>query len=129
MSRIAAVFMFFAWLLYGAMPAMATSSVLVSGKQPATIAHDHSQHRGHGQHKHDRTVEAAQTAHMHGDTTQPCLHGAKACAAPFCAVCVTLLPNAATGDAGRIIHAYPAPAVEQTLVSPVPAPLTPPPRA
>ncbi|MCC2608656.1 MULTISPECIES: hypothetical protein [Rhizobium/Agrobacterium group] len=129
MSRIAAVFMFFAWLLYGAMPAMATSSVLVSGKQPPPIVHDHSQHRGHGQHEHGRTIETSQTAHMHGDTKQPCPHGAKACAAPFCAVCVTLLPNVATGDAGRIIHAYPAPAVEQALVSPVPAPLTPPPRA
>jgi len=129
MSRFAAIVMFLAWLLYGAMPAVATPLIPVSAVQAAPIEHDHSQHRGPGQHDHGKTAETAKAVHAHGDTQQPCPHGGKTCVMPFCAACLTLLPAIIIRDDSRFVHAYPVPAIEQALVSPAPAPLTPPPRA
>ncbi|MFB9950461.1 hypothetical protein ACFFP0_16505 [Rhizobium puerariae] len=125
MSRVTAIFMFLAWLLYGAMPAMAVPSMPMA--QQTTATQDHSRH--HGQGKTVETVETAKAMHSHGEAQKPCPHGGKTCAMPFCAACLTLLPEIAASHDGPPGYAYPAPAMERALVAPAPAPLTPPPRA
>lgn len=121
MSRSAAILMFFAWLLYGAMPAVGMP--YMQAASPAAVQ-DHSQHHDHG-----KATETAKAGHSHGSSQQPCPHGGKTCVTPLCAACLTLLPEMAIGDDGRFAHAYPSPAIEQALASPAAAPLTPPPRA
>lgn len=123
MSRLAALLMFCAWLLYGAMPAVGMSYMPVPAVPSAPAMKDHSQHRDHG-----KTVETAKAGHSHAPSQQPCPHGGKICATPFCAACLTLLPELAIGDDSPFHYDYPAPAIERALVSPAAAPLTPPPR-
>ncbi|CDZ44759.1 Hypothetical protein NGAL_HAMBI2427_08340 [Neorhizobium galegae bv. orientalis] len=120
MSRLAAILMFFAWLLYGAMPAVGMPYVPAANPP---VMQDHSQHRDHG-----KATETEKTGHSHGSSQPPCPHGGKTCVTPFCAACLTLPPELAIGDDGRFAHAYPSPAIEQALASPATAPLTPPPR-
>ncbi|MBP2560135.1 hypothetical protein J2857_002904 [Neorhizobium galegae] len=124
MSRLAAIMMFFAWLLYGAMPAVGMPSMPVPAEHTAQVMQDRAQHRDHG-----TTTEMAKASHAHGSPQQPCPHGGKTCVTPFCAACLTLLPALAIGDGGRSAYAYPSPAIEQVPVSPPTAPLTPPPHA
>lgn len=121
MSRLAALLMFVAWLLYGAMPAVGMPSMPM---QPAPVLQEHS-----GVHDHGQMAEAAKAEHSHGSTQQLCPHGGKTCVTPFCAACLTLLPEIALGDNSPLIHSHPAPGTELALVYPAPAPLTPPPRA
>jgi hypothetical protein len=121
MSRLAAILMFAAWLLYGAMPAVGMP--YVPADQGAPVMQDHSQHHDHG-----KVTETAKAAHSQGPSQQPCPHGGKTCVTPFCAACLTLLPELAIGETGRSAHAYPSPATEQALLFPATAPLTPPPR-
>lgn len=123
MSRLAAIMMFFAWLLYGAMPAVGMPYVPVPAEHNVQVMRDHSQH-----HNHAKMTETAKASHSHGSSQQPCPHGGKTCVTPFCAACLTLLPELAIGENGRSAYAYPSPAIEQALVSPATAPLTPPPR-
>ncbi|WJR67997.1 hypothetical protein QTA58_04350 [Neorhizobium sp. CSC1952] len=124
MSRLAALLMFFAWLLYGAMPVVAMPPV------PGTVVErTEAVTRHHGEHDHGKTIETAKAAHAHGDMQKPCPHGGKGCVAPFCAACLTLPPEIAAGDGSPFDYAYPAPAVERALLPSAPAPLTPPPRA
>lgn len=124
MSRLAAVLMFCAWLLYGAMPAVGMPYVTVPAEHNAQAMQDHSQHHDHG-----KATETAKAAHSHGSSQQPCPHGGKTCVTPFCTACLTLLPELAIGDDSPFHYDYPAPAIERALVSPATAPLTPPPRA
>ncbi|MBW6420866.1 hypothetical protein KX729_05380 [Rhizobium sp. XQZ8] len=121
MSRLAALLMFVAWLLYGAMPAIGMP--YMAAEQVPAIQ-DHS-----GGHDHGKMAEATQAEHSHGSTQQPCPHGGKTCVTPFCAACLTLIPEIDAGDKSPFVHAYPAPGIELVLVYPAPAPLTPPPRA
>ncbi|MGK6313999.1 hypothetical protein [Neorhizobium sp. DT-125] len=127
MSRFAALLMVFAWLLYGAMPVVAMPLAPAAVERSETVAQDHAPH--HGKHDHGKPAETAKAAHVHGDAQQPCPHGAKSCIAPFCAACLTLLPDIAISGEDRFAHGYPAPAIDQALVPPATAPLTPPPRA
>lgn len=127
MKQIAAILMFAAWLLYGAMPAMAMPSMPhpMSGEMDMstsmTAMQDHAQHT-------DKMANAA-SSHVHGDVDQRCPHGGKACVAPFCSACLVVLPEMAFADNGRFIHRYPAPERGLSLVTSGMAPLTPPPRA
>ena len=119
MSRLATLLMFCAWLLYGAMPAVGMPAMADPAMEQAMpMMQDHSQHRGQ---------DPGRMAEM-SKTQQPCAHGGTLCTTPFCAACLTLLPELSFGQTGRFVHAYPAPALMQALASPAPAPLTPPPR-
>ena len=125
MKQLAAMMMFAAWLLYGAMPAMATMPM---GGQPDHMMSDHAM-SGHG----DAMNGATQAAHMHGDTQQPCPHagesGNEICVAPFCSACLVVPPHIIFSDSGRFRHHYPAPETGPSLIVSGTAPLTPPPRA
>lgn len=123
MSRLAALLMFVAWLLYGAMPAVGMPS-LPAATQIITAMQDHSGHQGH-----EAMAGATEAQQQHGDGQQPCPHGGKTCVTPFCAACLTLLPEFSPGREQRVAHSYPTPATMREIVSPGPAPLTPPPRA
>jgi hypothetical protein len=123
MSRFAALMMVLAWMLYGAMPAIGMPSMPMQGPPVTKIVQHHAEHGNH-----DMASKPAEVAHSHG-APAPCPHGGKVCSTPFCAACLTLLTEVATGENGRFVYAYPAPAVEQALASPDPAPLTPPPRS
>ncbi len=123
MSRLAAVLMFFAWLLYSAMPAVGMPYVPMPAEHNAQAAQDRPQHHDHG-----KMPETTKAAHSHGSSQQPCPHGGKTCVTPFCAACLTLLPEFAIRQNGRVAYAYPLPTVEQALTSPATAPLTPSPR-
>jgi len=121
MSRLVALLMFVAWLLYGAMPAVGMPSMPMA---PAPVMQDHS-----GGHDRSKMLEAAKAEHSHDSNQQPCPHGGKTCVTPFCAACLTLLPEIAARDNSPYIHSHPTPGTQLALVYPAPAPLTPPPRA
>lgn len=124
MSRLAALLMFLSWLLYGAMPAVGMPSIMPAPMQQMSSAQEHS-----GGHDHSKMAQTAKAEHSHGDNQQPCPHGGKTCVTPFCAACLTLLPEIAAGDDSPFVHSHPVPGIELALVCPAPAPLTPPPRA
>jgi hypothetical protein len=125
MKRLAAMMMFAAWLLYGAMPAMAMP-VMTSAPQDAM--QDHSQH--HDMQKMADKSGATQTAPQHGDAEKPCPHGSgKGCVAPFCAACLVLLPDITFADPGRFVHPTPDPQDAPSLVISAARPPIPPPRA
>ncbi|MBB4348558.1 MULTISPECIES: hypothetical protein [Rhizobiaceae] len=132
MRQLATIMMFAAWLLYGAMPAMAVmpmAGAAMAGAAinagPATSQHAMPVHSGHG--------DIAQSDPMHGEIQQPCPHksedGKKICVAPFCSACLVMPPHITFADSGRFIHRYPAPETGLSLIVSGPAPLTPPPRA
>jgi hypothetical protein len=125
MKRLAAMMMFAAWLLYGAMPVVA---VLVTAPAPQDAMQDHSQHHDM-QVKTDKS-EAVQTAHQHGDGEKSCPHGSgKGCAAPFCAACLVLLPDIAFADTVRSVPSTPEAEDAPALVISAARPPIPPPRA
>lgn len=125
MKRLAAMMMFAAWLLYGAMPAVAMP---VMAPAPQKAMQDHSQH--HGMQKAADKSGGVQTTHQHGDAEKPCPHGSgKGCAAPFCAACLVLLPDIAFADPGRFVHPTPDPQDAPSLVISAARPPIPPPRA
>jgi hypothetical protein len=116
--------MFLAWLFYGAMPAMA-------GQPLASPTFDHpaisiQQHSGHSDHMAEAKAGASE---HHKSSQKPCPHGAKNCVMPFCAACVTLLPEPAQADGKHFAFSYPTPEPAQALISGGPAPLDPPPRS
>jgi hypothetical protein len=124
MSRLATVLMFVSWLLYGAMPAVGMPSIMPASTQQMSSAPAHS-----AAHDHSKMAATAKAEHSHGNTQQPCPHGGKTCVTPFCAACLTLLPEIVAGDDSPFAHSHPAPDVVLALVYPALAPLTPPPRA
>ncbi|MBB6162642.1 hypothetical protein HNQ72_002460 [Rhizobium wenxiniae] len=132
MRQLAAIMMFAAWLLYGAMPAMAVmpmAGAVVAGSAmdagTSMPQHARSAHSGHG--------DVAQSGPVHGEMQQPCPHksegGNKICVAPFCSACLVMPPHITFADGGRFVHRYPAPETGLSLIVSGPAPLTPPPRA
>ena len=127
MKQFAAMMMFAAWLLYGAMPVVAMPSMPHEMAGQTATSGSYMGMHDHGQHGED----AAKTASSHGDGhgPQPCPHGSKICVAPFCSACLVVLPDVDFADIGRFIHRYPAPETGPSLVISGPAPLTPPPRA
>lgn len=126
MKKLAAIMMFAAWLLYGAMPAMAVMP-MAGATDAGTSMQQHtiSVHSEHG--------DGAQSDAMHGQIQQPCPHksedGKKICVAPFCSACLVMPPHITFADSGRFIHRYPAPETGLSLIVSGSAPLTPPPRA
>lgn len=131
MKQFAAIMMFAAWLLYGAMPAMAMPSMQHEMPGETAISGSGMMVQDHAQHG-EKTAETG-SSHIHGDTQQPCPHSGtaenKICVAPFCSACLVVLPDVAFADTGRFIHRYPAPKTGPALIVSGPAPLTPPPRA
>lgn len=134
MKQLAAIMMFAACLIYGAMPAMA---VMPMGGQPGHAMPErpvveHSAMAGHSGHG-KAASEAVQPDHAHGGTQQPCPHAGKGgntiCVAPFCSACLVVLPHITFVDPGRFIHRYPAPETGPSLTVSGTEPLTPPPRA
>ncbi|OHV75829.1 hypothetical protein [Rhizobium sp. LCM 4573] len=123
MSRLAPLLMFLAWLLYGAMPAMASQPVAMPTFDHTAAAQQHS---GHGNHLAKAKADA--TEH-HENSQKPCPHGAKNCVMPFCAACVTLLPEPLQAGGKHFTFSYPAPEPVQALISAGPAPIDPPPRS
>ncbi|MEV4608185.1 hypothetical protein MRBLMR1_003221 [Neorhizobium sp. LMR1-1-1.1] len=126
MRQLAAIMMFAAWLLYGAMPAMAVMPMAgATDARTSMPQHTISAHSGHG--------NVARSDAMHGEIQQPCPHksedGKKICVAPFCSACLMMPPHITFADSGRFIHRYPAPETGLSLTVSGPAPLTPPPRA
>jgi hypothetical protein len=126
MTRLAAIMMFAAWLLYGAMPVMAMPTPSTAQQPTAEMAmQDHAQH-------HDMATagSTAPSPHAHGDAQSQCPHGSgKGCMAPFCAACLVLLPQIAFADPSRFVHPHPAPEPVAPLVISASRPPTPPPRA
>ncbi len=128
MKQLAAIMMFAAWLLYGAMPAVAVVPV---GGQPGHVMSERPmiEHSGHGA----AVSEAVHSDHADSDTQQPCPHAGKGgntiCVAPFCSACLVVLPHITFADSGRFIHRYPAPETGPSLTISGTEPLTPPPRA
>jgi hypothetical protein len=144
MKQFAAMMMFAAWLLYGAMPAMAMPSMPHALSDPAMMAvaggSVQPDHSGHGGMSHDpvqnnpgQNMASAGASALHDDMSEPCPHsgpgGAKICVAPFCSACLVVLPDIAFADPGRFVHRYPAPEAGPSLIASGRAPLTPPPRA
>lgn len=169
MSRFAALLMFIAWLLYGAMPATAmpmgdspmAGMVMGAGgagtdtNAPAT--HDMAEMAGgaaaHAMTSHPMPANGTSSntmagmAHDHGSPiggpagkmpaankamafkdVSHCPHGGKICVAPFCAACLTLLPDLTFIDGRSVAYRYPAPGIAADLTSAGPSPATPPPR-
>jgi hypothetical protein len=122
MSRIAAIMMFLAWLLYGAMPAVGMPIMQPVEETAQASMPDHAMH-GMG-----KATQMAEKTHVHGKSQQNCPHGGKICVTPFCAACLTLLPEISFASQ-RSAQLYPNPALARSLLSAASAPLIPPPRA
>lgn len=131
MKQLAAMMMFAAWLLYGAMPVVAMPSMPHEMVGQTATSDSYMGMHDHGQHGEDAAKTAS--SHVDGHAPQPCPHsgpgGNKICVAPFCSTCLVVLPDVDFADIGRFIHRYPAPETGLSLVVSGPAPLTPPPRA
>ncbi|MCB5203095.1 hypothetical protein LH464_11495 [Neorhizobium sp. T786] len=121
MSRLAAMLMFLSWLLYGAMPAMASVPVTTSMQHTAHAASLEVQPSAHQDHAHAKAVQAA-------DESPPCPHGGKSCITPLCAACLTIVPYAAEGCGGALHLSGPVPDLTRALVASEPGPLERPPR-
>jgi hypothetical protein len=129
MRQLAAMMMFAAWLLYGAMPAMAMPDMRgITAVPMAEAGHGHAPHQ-------DMTAGSDATptdhaSHAHGETEKPCPHGSgKGCVTPFCAACLVLLPQITFADTGRFIHPVPGPEDASPLILSAARPPVPPPRA
>jgi hypothetical protein len=136
MKRLAAMMMFTAWLLYGAMPAMAMPGMTTVPAPPqpaAETTQDHGRHhdmKGGAEQAHASHAQAAHASQVHNNTSKPCPHGSgKGCVAPFCAACLVLLPDIAFADPGRFVHPTPDPQDAPSLVISTARPPIPPPRA
>jgi hypothetical protein len=132
MKHLAAMMMFAAWLLYGAMPAMAVPGMVAMPTAAAmsveTSPGDHAQH--HDMKAGDGQAKDVHAGHAHEDMSKPCPHGSgNGCVAPFCAACLVLLPDMAFAEADRFVHPTPEPEAGPALVVPASRPPTPPPRA
>jgi hypothetical protein len=116
MRHFATLTMLFAWLLYGAMPALGACPMCSS----LIPTHSHSE-------MNTATVSHANIAagHGSGDST-PC-DGAMGHAS-FCPACL-VLPGAVAIDGSRALtFSYPAPGLVKPLRDARPAPASPPPR-
>ncbi|MDE1159622.1 MAG: hypothetical protein PW791_15365 [Neorhizobium sp.] len=149
MSRFAVLLMFLAWLLYGAMPATAMPmgdspmtgmdmSDMAGGIAPHAMTgmmHDHggstgSSNRASGAASGRVPITTAPAAKVAAIRDAPhCPHGGKVCVAPFCAACLTLLPELVFIDGRAVAYRYPAPGLVPDRPSNGPSPATPPPRA
>jgi hypothetical protein len=139
MKRLAAMMMFAAWLLYGAMPAMAMpgmgdmAGMPIAPQAMTEAVHDHGQHhdtKGKAETAHADQAPADHASHAHNEMSKPCPHGSgKGCVAPFCAACLVLLPDIAFADPGRFVHPTPDPQDAPSLVISAARPPIPPPRA
>ncbi|TNM65994.1 hypothetical protein [Aliirhizobium smilacinae] len=130
MKQFAAMMMFAAWLLYGAMPAMATMPINGKSMDAGTVMADHVMpgHSGHG----DVAVKKVHSGQP-DNIQQPCPHegesGKTTCVAPFCSACLVIPPHIVFTETGRFVHPHRAPDAGPSIIVSGPAPLTPPPRA
>lgn len=115
--------MFFACLMYGYMPGMATVGMSASvienhlEKQQAETGSS-----GHGSHVKIVVYDA-------NSASDPCPHKKSMTHAPFCAACLVLLPELVFAEKGQPPHGAPLPERQRAFVGNLPAPPLPPPRA
>jgi hypothetical protein len=123
MSRHFAILtMIIAWLIYGAMPALADCPIcdsemvtqMVSETVPSHAMHDMGGMERHG-------------------TVQTKNHGNNPCSGDmahvsFCAACLIVPPSIAIDSGRQLAFAYPAPALSHPLRDNRPVPVAPPPR-
>ncbi len=123
MSRYLAILtMVIAWLIYGAMPALADCPICdaeISMPMSSDMASPHMMDGMSGMDMHD-------SAHAGGHKSNPC--SGDMAHVSFCAACL-IVPPSVTIDSGRqLAFAYPAPAISSPLRDNRPAPAAPPPR-
>jgi hypothetical protein len=112
--------MILAWLIYGAMPALADCPICDSGLSMTSSMASAT------------PMDGMSGMDMHGDD-EHVSHGANPCSGDMahmsvCAACLIMPPFVAV-DAGKpFAFAYPAPALSDPLRDSRPAPLAPPPR-
>ncbi|WP_162939446.1 hypothetical protein [Neorhizobium sp. NCHU2750] len=141
MKQLAAMMMFAAWLLYGAMPAIGMPSM--SGPMGSGMTSDMTtdmpgQMMAMSDGHHDMAKsQAGRMVERHAGVMQaasglPCPHfgsgGGKICIAPFCSACLVTPAEITFADTGRLIHRYPAPERGPSLIVSGLQPLVPPPR-
>ena len=116
MRFFAILTMLIAWLLYGAMPALANCPVCDSvTAMPAASAMDMPGMTDHGR----------MAAHQDKKPENPCAGGMAH--VPSCAACLAIAPTLAVAD-GKHVFSYPVPALGQRLAGSRPQPMAPPPR-
>ncbi len=121
MRFFAILTMLIAWLLYGAMPALANCPVCDSAmSMPATVSVHDGMADMHGMGGHANVAE-----HQQKKPENPCAGGMAHVAS--CAACIALMPTLAAED-GKHAFSYPAPEPVQRLADSRPQPTAPPPR-
>ena len=125
MRRMALFIMVLAWLFQGMMPAFAVPMTLnPHHAMTPTMVHEHPPVDAHAGHHAMAEVKTDQTC---PDCGVP--PATIACTMSLCAACTALPPFVITDGAAAPISGYPAPERMTALVSMLPAPLLPPPRA
>lgn len=107
--------MFVAWLLYGAMPVLASFPppvTVTTGTDHATMSDKNDNMSGHPSHCAD-----------------PCPHCGSAQHAPFCAACLVLPAVIDIADGGRPAVSQILPQIMNGFAAAMPAPPEPPPRS
>lgn len=116
--------MFFACLMYGYMPGMASASMPAPGAAKHFVEKSGDSSEAHG---------GGHVAGMASDDasgkSDPCPHKESMTHAPFCAACLVLLPELVFAEKGQAPHAAPLPDLQRVFVGNLPAPPLPPPRA
>ena len=121
MRVFAILTMLVAWLLYGAMPALANCPVCASAmSQPATMSMHDGMADMPGMVGHANMAEPQQTK-----PENPCAGGMAHVAS--CAACLALIPTLTIEDC-KHAFSYPVPAPGQRLAGSPPQPTAPPPR-
>ncbi|MFB2565508.1 hypothetical protein [Rhizobium sp. IMFF44] len=121
MRFFAILTMLIAWLLYGAMPALANCPVCDSAmSMPATMSiHDGITDMP------DMAGHANMAERQQKKPQNPCAGGMAHVAS--CAACIALMPTLAV-EGGKHAFSYPAPEPGQRLAGSLPQPTAPPPR-
>lgn len=123
MRTIAVLTMFVAWLLYGAMPALANCPICRSEvAAPLAVAHEHGEMAGAS------AMADHATKQPHGDdrNANPC--AGDMAHVPFCAACLAMPPTLVAEAGNALGFSYPAPTSSEPLRALPRAPPPPPPR-
>ncbi|SCB33031.1 hypothetical protein [Rhizobium hainanense] len=123
MRLIAMLTMLIAWLLYGAMPALASCPVCDS-TMPMPVTATMSMNDGMGD-MPGMTGHGDMAQHHEKKPENPCAGGMAHVAS--CAACLALTPTLSIEEANNTFS-YPAPAPSQRLAGSRPQPTAPPPR-
>ncbi len=124
MRLFAILTMLIAWLIYGAMPALATCPICDSEMTmsvTASMSMDDTMAGMHGMADH-----SAMTKQADKKPDNPCAGGMAH--VPSCAACLAVAPSLTLDDGRVLAFSYPAPTHGQRLADSRPAPTAPPPR-